>query len=189
MLLLPQYISMLFVIISLHSTFFLLKIQKMSLCEASRVFFTSTLWSVPLGVCLVVDGGLAHLWAVGVADNRFAFNDVQLGNGIGVVATVALLAGAWCKWLLCYASSRCCQCLQWLRCRSRCCRLHGCFCRLCCRRRGEWWFRWFCRHDLGARLQNQRQWQHSGIFTWRHHVTASHVTAGTIATLATIPRV
>lgn len=102
-------------------------------------------------------GGWAYLRAIGVADNRATFNDVQLGNGISIMTTVTVLAGLWCEWLRCGCSSWWCCCCWWLI---------GCFRGLWYCRRVEWWFWWFCRYYLWARLQNQEHWQGSGTFTY-----------------------
>lgn len=134
------------------------------MCVCVHFFNEYLLKCVPTSVSFLC-GGLSYLWALGVADNRATFNDVQLGNGIRIMATVTLLAGLWCKRL--GRSSWCCYCLKLLCCCRCCCccRLIGGFCRLWSRRRVEWWFCWFCGYHVGARLQNQGQWQDPDIFT------------------------
>lgn len=132
------------------------------LCVCVCVFNENLLNYVATSVSFL-RGGSAYLWAIGVADNSVTFNDVQLGNGIHLMSTVTVLAGPWRERPWCGRSSWCC-CWLLCCCNVSCWSIRG-FCGLRSWRRVEWWFWWFRRYYLGARLQNRGQWQDSGIFT------------------------
>lgn len=126
--------------------------------------------------------GVSHLWAIGVADNRATFNDVPLGNGVSIMATVTLLAGPGCEGLP-RAPSWCCYWF-WLPC--------------CWSTRGFWrverWLGRFRGYYLGARLHDQAEWQESvfscnlcGCFCgpqlWKHILSHHMITWDTFSCL------